>query len=162
MGEPSVEGIPYWYWLVLGGVLGVLEAAVPGFVLIWLGLAAAAVGLAVWLWPGMYVTWQILMFACLSVGSVMIWMRVAKPTEPEDDGLHLNRRAESYVGRSAVVVDPIILGHGRVKIADGTWSASGPDAARGSQVKIIGVDGTTLKVRPLAGDRQEVTNDHEH
>ena len=140
--------LSYWTWLVLAAILGVLEAVVPGFVLLWVGVAAAIVGCAVWLWPALPVTAQILLFACLSVATILVWLRFGPREKPDPAGVSLNRRAESLVGRKALVVDPIVLGRGRVKVGDSTWAASGPDAQEGSEVTIIGNEGTVLIVEP--------------
>jgi membrane protein implicated in regulation of membrane protease activity len=54
------------------------------------------------------------------------------------------------VGRRVVVVEPIVNGRGKVKVGDGAWLAEGPDVAAGTEVEVVAVDGTTLKVRALA------------
>ena len=36
--------MPFWYWLVLAAVLGVIEIAVPVMFCIWLAAAALGVG----------------------------------------------------------------------------------------------------------------------
>ena len=40
----SLEGIEFWYWWVAAVVFVVIEILAPGFVFIWLGIAAAVVG----------------------------------------------------------------------------------------------------------------------
>jgi membrane protein implicated in regulation of membrane protease activity len=35
-------------------------------------------------------------------------------------------------------------------VGDGQWLGSGPDLPLGATVEVLGVDGTTLQVRPVA------------
>ena len=74
--------IVYWHWLVLGAALIGLEAVVPGMFLLWFGVAGVAAGLLL-LAPVLFllpvVPWQaqILLFAVLSVVSIVIGRRLA-------------------------------------------------------------------------------------
>jgi hypothetical protein len=43
---------------------------------------------------------------------------------------------------------PIVAGRGRVQIADAFWDVEGPDLPAGARVRVIGVRGMTLEVRP--------------
>ncbi len=42
-------------------------------------------------------------------------------------------------------------GHGRVKIADSTWLADGPELAAGNRVRVVGARGPVLLVVPGGG-----------
>ena len=58
-----------WSWWVLGMVLLAAELMVPGFFLVWIGLAAILVGvLTLLLWQSAFMTWQVqmLIFAALA------------------------------------------------------------------------------------------------
>lgn len=148
MTVPFIEDIQFWHWLAFGGILGVFEILVPGFVLIWLGLAAIAVGLLLLAWPDMIFAYQLLAYAGFSVLSVFVWFYWLKRGPVESDKPTLNRRAEQLIGRRAPVVDAIVNGRGRVKLGDGTWTVAGPDLPAGHMVEIIGADGALLKVEP--------------
>ncbi|MDX1655609.1 MAG: NfeD family protein [Candidatus Competibacteraceae bacterium] len=142
---------PYWNWWVLGIVLMVLEVVVPGTVLLWAGVAALVVGLAVLAFPELSTAFQWLLFALVSVGAVLGWRGLFQAeTAPGGDPL-LNRGGHQYIGRILVVEVPIVNGTGRVKVADGTWKALGPDCPAGSRVRVVGVAGTSLQVEPLEG-----------
>jgi membrane protein implicated in regulation of membrane protease activity len=41
----------------------------------------------------------------------------------------------------------MVDGRGRVPVGDGWWLAEGPDLPAGSEIEVVAVDGTTLKVR---------------
>ena len=48
----------------------------------------------------------------------------------------------------ASITGVILRGQGRVKMADGSWSVTGPDMVAGSRVRIVAVNGTELQVEP--------------
>lgn len=138
-------------WGVLAIILAIAEMLVPGVFLIWLSLAAAlTAGLALLLPIGE--PFQLLAFAILSVLSMSggrLWY-LARPVEPED-GL-LNDRAARMIGRRVVVIEAIAHGEGRVRVDDGSWPATGPDAAVGTPMLVTQVDGSRLVVAPLPGE----------
>lgn len=144
-----LEPIEFWHWWALGGVLVILEVFAPGFVLLWLGASAGLVGLLLLLWPSLDLTIQALLFAALSVGSIVAWRHVQTSLPVTTDQPNLNRRGHGHVGRRATLVAPIVNGHGRVKLGDATWAARGPDLPLGHLVEVTGVDGVVLLVRPL-------------
>ena len=72
---PLLGPVEYWHWWALGGALAIVEALVPGFVFLWLGIAAGLVGCLLWLWPGIGADFQVLAFAGLAVASVLGWRR---------------------------------------------------------------------------------------
>ena len=59
----------------------------------------------------------------------------------------LNRRAEQFIGQRYRLDTAIVGGRGKVRIGDSPWLAEGPDLPAGTEVEVIGVDGTTVKVR---------------
>ena len=63
--------------------------------------------------------------------------------------LHLNRRAESYVGRTFTLERPIVDGRGRLKVDDTVWQVEGPDLPVGTRVRVTGVENTLLRVAQL-------------
>jgi membrane protein implicated in regulation of membrane protease activity len=152
MTLPFIQNVQFWHWLALGGLIGVLEILVPGFVLIWLGLAAILVGLLMLAWPEMPFAYQLLAYAGFSVLSVFVWFYWLKHGPVESDKPTLNRRAEQLIGRKAPVVDAIVNGRGRIKLGDGTWAVAGPDLPAGHMVEITGAEGSLLEVKPANGE----------
>ncbi len=53
------------------------------------------------------------------------------------------------VGQSAVVVQAIEHGSGRIRLGDSEWIARGPSVAAGERVRITGSEGAILLVEPL-------------
>lgn len=139
-----------WNWLILAGVLFVLELLAPGIFLVWFGIAALIVGLAA-LTVAVAWQWQLVLFAVLSLAAAMLARRYLRGGEAETDQPLLNRRAQQHVGRSYVLAEAIENGRGKVRIGDSVWRVEGPDLAQGQRVKVTGVEGTVLQVEPDAG-----------
>lgn len=150
-----MDGIEFWHWLSLAGVLGVMEMLVPGSYLLWLGIAAAIVGGICWLWPGLDWHYQGLLFAVLSVAVVLVYRRWLGGRPAETDQPHLNRRGEQYVGRLLTLDRPIVDGVGRAHVEDTMWRIVGPDLPSGTRVRVTGVDGASLKVEPVPGSADD-------
>jgi membrane protein implicated in regulation of membrane protease activity len=134
-----------WNWFIAGGILLALEVMVPGTYMLWLGLAAVATGVIGWV---VSMTWQvqIVLFAILSVISVLLGRRFYPTVMTETDKPFLNRRADAFVGRVFVLEEPIVHGTGRVRVDDTTWRVTGPDCPAGTQVKVERADGAILIV----------------
>lgn len=138
--------ILFWHWFVLGLVLLIAEILLPtGFFLIWVGAAALIVGALAWTIPALGWEVELLLFGVMSVASFFVWRRFS-PGNPVSDQPALNRRGHSYVGRTFTLTVPIVNGFGTLHVDDSQWRISGADAAAGTQVKVVAVDGATLKV----------------
>jgi membrane protein implicated in regulation of membrane protease activity len=147
---PAMGPVEFWHWWVLGGALVILETFAPGFVFLWLGVAAGVVGSVLIVWPGAALEFQLLAFAGLSLASVLGWRRWQSSRPDRSDQPNLNRRAARYVGRRFSLVEPIINGRGRIRLADATWSVTGPDLPAGRVVEVIAADGAVLTVARVA------------
>lgn len=140
-----------WSWLVLGGVLLLLEAVTPGVAMIWLAISAGLTGLVVLIEPALPWQWQLVLFSGCSLASVAGWLWYRHRHPPRDGDPNLNQRSRSYVGQEAVLTVATGLGHGRVRVADGSWPADGPALPAGSRVRIVGARGAVLLVEPAEG-----------
>ena len=138
----------HWGWLVFAALLCIAEVLMPGVFLIWIAIAAAITGLVALALP-ITLPFQLLLFAALSLLAVWAGRRwyVDNPV-PSSDPL-LNDRSARLIGQSVTVVDAIIAGEGRVKIGDSVWSATGPDTPAGTRMRVVGVDGTIIRVENL-------------
>lgn len=135
----------YWNWWLLGVVLMAIEAIAPGFFFLWMGVAALLVGLLLTLLP-MAWTYQVLLFAVLSVGSIVAWrLRLRRhPTQTRDS--LLNRRGHQYVGRVFTLEAPVVNGYGKIRVDDSTWKvAVNQDCPAGGKLRIVDADGVILK-----------------
>jgi len=152
---PEIGPPQFWHWWALGVLLIIIEAFAPGFALLWLGIAAGLAGLALFIWPGLAPTIQLLIFAGFSVVSVVGWRWLQKTRPVETDQPNLNRRGSQYVGRRVGLVTPIVNGRGRAKLGDSSWTVTGPDLPAGEIVQVVGVEGTVLEVRQAADPTSE-------
>ena len=136
----------YWNWWLLGVVLMAIEAIVPYFFFLWMGVAALLVGLVLTVLPELTWAWQALLFAVLSFGSIVIWQwRLRRHPTQTADSL-LNRRGHQYVGRVFTLDAPVMNGHGKIRVDDSTWKVLvDQDCPAGARLRIVGVDGVILK-----------------
>ena len=112
--------------------------------MMWLGLAACGTGLIV-LATGIGFELQVVTFGVLAAISLAIGLRSAIVAA------RLNTQQAGLAGRSAIA----LMFHGRegrVRVGDSDWAARvPPDVAEpvsGSRLRVEGVDGTVLIVRP--------------
>ena len=136
-------------WLIAALVLGIAELAVPGVFLVFLAIAAAATGIAVFALPDLPVAAQLGAFAVWSVVTVLIGKRWYRDYPVEGSDPMLNDRAARLVGEIVTVETAIVEGRGRVLVGDGGWPARGPAAGVGELMRVVAVDGGTLVVEPL-------------
>lgn len=136
---------PHWWWLVLGLLLAIAEIVVPGVFLIWIGAAAIITGLLSLLLP-LPAAAEFVIFAATSIGAVYLGRRYIKANPIETSDPLLNDRGARLIGRQVTVIEAISGGEGKVKVGDSVWLASGPDAAVGARVTVVGADGARLKV----------------
>jgi len=139
----------FWHWLVVAAAFAVIEVAVPAMVCIWLAAAALGAAAIAWFAPALGWKQQALIFAALAVASVAIGRMAFARARPQSSADHLNRRAETYIGRTFTLERPIVDGRGRLKVDDTVWLVEGPDLPVGTRVQVTGVDNTLLRVAPL-------------
>jgi membrane protein implicated in regulation of membrane protease activity len=133
-------------WAAVALLLFAAEAMAPGAFMLWLGLAATVVFVAVWIVPGIPLLAQVAAFVVLSFVSIQVYRRWFRGREPQSDRPALNRRAAALVGQVVPVQAAIVNGRGRVQIADAYWDVSGPELPAGVPVRIVGAEGMLLQV----------------
>jgi membrane protein implicated in regulation of membrane protease activity len=139
----------HWVWLTLGVLLAGLEMLVPGVYLIWLGIAAIVTGVLTGLLD-LSLPAQVIDFVFLSLIVAYSARRFLSESPIVSADPLMNRRGARLVGETAVVVQAIEHGSGRVHVGDSEWIAKGPDLPVGERVRITGNEGATLLVEPLA------------
>ncbi|MFS8137984.1 MAG: NfeD family protein [Thermomonas sp.] len=134
-------------WAAMALLLFAAEALAPGAFMLWLGFAAAAVFLAVWIIPvEIPLLAQAAAFVVLSFVSIQVYRTWFRGHDKDSDQPALNRRTAALVGRVVPLERAIVEGRGRVQIADAYWEVTGPDLPTGTQVRINGGDAMTLQV----------------
>ena len=138
----------HWVWLTLGLVLAGLEMLVPGVYLIWLAVAAIITGVLTYTLE-LSMPAQVIDFVFLSLIVAFSARRFLRDRPIESSDPLMNRPGARLVGQTALVVQAIEHGSGRVKLGDSEWIARGPNVAAGERVRISGSEGAILLVEPL-------------
>jgi hypothetical protein len=141
-----LEHIVFWHWWILAGLLLILELTAPAFFFLWLGIAAAAVGLILMVFPSMALETQLVLFGLASIVAVLAWRKYRETRPVSTDQPNLNRRGHQYIGRVFSLSEPITNGVGKVTVDDSTWKVKGPDLPAGTSIKVAGVEGVVFRV----------------
>ena len=129
-------------WLLAGLLLAAQELLVPGFFLLWIGLAAGGVGVLT-ATTGLNWHWQLAGFAALAVA--LVALAALRRRRPLDT---VNAPNAGLVGLTCYALG-FQSGEGRVRLRDGTWQArlaEGGTAVPDEPLRVTGLDGTTLLV----------------
>lgn len=145
----GLSAVDYPYWWALAGILIVIEVFAPGFFFLWLGVSALLVGFLVWLLPTLGWQAQLVAFAALALLSVIGWISWRRRHPPASDEPGLNRRAQQQLGALGRLVGPLENGHGRVRLGDTTWAATGPDLPDGTAVRVVATQDSRLVVEAV-------------
>jgi len=140
----------WWHWVVLGIALVLLELAVPTFFLVWFGVGAIVVGIALAVFPTLFFPWQILLWIACSVAFIGLWFKVFKR------GVHKSRAGMSrgdVIGEVGLVIHDILpYEKGQVRfqkplLGDDRWDAiADVEIKMGERVKVLEIEGNMLKV----------------
>lgn len=142
--------MPWWGWIVLGALLLGAEILVQtDFWLVFIGLAAIAVGLVASAAPGLSDTSQWALFGVFALVSVLWFRRLVRarfPSRPSD--ARLDAPLEGAAGHALEPLAPGAIG--RVELRGSTWSARNLEDAPiepGARVRVERVEGLMLHVR---------------
>ncbi|HET7163308.1 MAG TPA: NfeD family protein, partial [Rhodanobacteraceae bacterium] len=124
-------GVPlhYWWW-VLALILIAGEVLAPGFFLLWIGIAAAVMGIVTWVVPILGVLTQSILFVILAFASCVFYWKVVRARLARGDdpaARTLSRRGEQMIGQRYVLIEAIVNGRGKARVGDGQWLVAGPD-----------------------------------
>ena len=133
-------------WAIVAMVLIAAETLLPEIFLLWLGIAAAAMVVVLYFFPGLEPIWQALAFGLLSFVSIFVYVKFVRDRHVPPDQPMLNKRGEQLIGRVLPLHEAIVNGTGRVKFGDALWTVEGPDLPAGTSVKVIGATSMTLRV----------------
>ena len=145
--------LAWWHWMVLGLGLGLVELVVASFFIIWFGLGALLVGVAMLVAPGMVFSTQILLWTAASVAMTALWFRVLR----KDAGKTRSGQANEALGEIGVLVravEPLGVNSARGEVrfqkpvmGSDVWPCLAEEAiAAGERVRVLAVDGQILKV----------------
>ncbi|MCQ2914836.1 MAG: NfeD family protein [Alphaproteobacteria bacterium] len=138
----------HWEWMSIGVFFMILEVITPGVFFIWIGVGAVLTGLLSLIFgiESFYVLG--LVFAVLSGISVWLGRKIMKKKQADDNSL--NNRGGRFLGQVYNVAVDIVNGRGKINIDDSQWLViCETDVEAGKKVKVVSIDGTTLKVEPV-------------
>jgi hypothetical protein len=139
--------LSWWWWLIVGSAFMVIEIITPGgFYILFFGIGAVVVGLlaAAGIAGPPWLQW--LLFAVISVMSLLLFRRpLLKKLEKPD------RAVDSIVGEVAVAMSEIqVSGIGKAELRGSVWNARNIGSAliiAGQRCIVERVDGLMLHVR---------------
>lgn len=138
-----------WLWLYAGAILMLMEIMAPGFIIFFFGLAAATVGVVLFVCP-LSMTWQIGLFSAFSIVYLCGLRRLMKGVFMGDTA-ESSRIASEYVGRLGSVVERVTP-HvpGRILLGDAEWeAASAVEIEVGARVRVVDQRNLTLVVEAV-------------
>ncbi len=143
----------WWHWAVAGIVLVLAELAVPAFVLVWFGLGALLVAVALALVPGLGFTAQLALWLLASVALTLLWFRFFKRGVLKTRVGLSDANIVGEIGLLSRAVAPFERGEVRFQrpiLGGEVWACISDSAiAAGSRVKVVSVEGSLIKVAPV-------------
>lgn len=127
------------YWLVFGAILMILEIVLPGLVVLFLGMGACLVGVAVyfgWLtgWMSIMTSWFVVSLV-LIIGLRSVFQKIM-PGDHSYDEYDEDEEAKGTVVE--VIVGIEVGGEGRVHFRGTTWQAKSDTAiAKGAKARLV-------------------------
>jgi membrane protein implicated in regulation of membrane protease activity len=141
---------PIWTWGAVGVILLAVEMATGTFYVLWFGVAALCVAIAMLLFPNLPVASQYAMFAILSLGSLAIWRLNYKKTSTHT---RTGQSQGDEIGRVGTITETVsIKRNGKIRFAQGLmgsreWTAISDETIEaGTDASVVAVVGNSLKV----------------
>ena len=144
-------GFNFWSWLIFGVILMVAELFLPGVFIVWIGLASVISGIIFCIFSDLTLSYQLLIFAILSVMSVVLGWYVygqVLTKSSRKDYKTLNNGAQSFIGNEYTLLEDVVNNRSKVKVGDTVWLVqANDDLKQGTKVVVEGVDGVILRVK---------------
>lgn len=122
-------------------LLGLVDLLLP-----WIGVPLAAAGLYLTVQRDPSGWWLLATGGGMLLLDLLLMFVFARQTHSSSEQPLLNRREAQHIGRKVCVVEAIVGGEGRVRVADTLWRARGPDCAAGTWVRVVDSDRAYLVV----------------
>jgi inner membrane protein len=142
-----------WVWAAIGLILLGVEMATGTFYLLWLGVSALSVAVAVWMFPNIPQAIRLVMFAALSISSLAIWKLNYKKHETHH---RVGQAQGEEIGRVGTVIEDCSSNQmGKIRFTQGLmgareWSAvSNENIVAGTKARVEAVEGNALRIKTI-------------
>jgi inner membrane protein len=142
-----------WIWGAIGLILLAAEMATGTVYILWFGISALCVAIAMWVFPNTPQALQFVMFAGLSVSSLAIWKLNYKKTEAHS---RIGQAQGEEIGRIGKVSEPCSPTQiGKIQFTQGLmgareWPAVADHGIEaGADATVVAVEGNTLKIKKI-------------
>jgi membrane protein implicated in regulation of membrane protease activity len=140
-----------WIWGAIGLILLAAEMATGTIYLLWFGISALSVAIAVWMFPNLALALQFVMFAALSISSLAIWKLNYKKTETHSrvgqaQGEEIGRVGEVTKACGPNQTGTIMFTQGLMGSRE--WPAiANENIEAGTNAAVVAVEGNTLRIK---------------
>ena len=136
----------YWHWLVLGILLIIGEIFIPSFTILWFGLGALVVAVALLL-VDMPFSIQVLLWTLSSVAFTVLWFKAVKPRMTSSN---ISAEAhDSAIGESGQVIkEPTDTTRGKLRFTTPVLDRDEWEFTCDSEVAL----GDRLFIKEISGD----------
>jgi membrane protein implicated in regulation of membrane protease activity len=142
-----------WAWAILGVILLTVEMAIGSCDILWFGIAAVCVAIAMWFFPGMSSASQYMMFAALSLISLSVWRVYYKKNDTHS---RVGQAQGEEIGRIGIVIAACGPNqNGKIRFAQGLmgareWTAVANETIKEqTEAEVIAVEGNALRIKPI-------------
>ncbi len=142
-----------WVWGVLGLILLAAEMATGTIYILWFGISALCVAIAMWLFPNMPHAIQFLLFTVISLGSLAIWKLNYKKN---DKNYRVGQAQGEEIGRTGIVIEACGPSQrGRIGFTQGLmgsreWVAiADASITVDAAAEVIAVEGNALRIKAI-------------
>ena len=142
-----------WIWSAIGLILLAAEMATGTVYLLWFGISALSVAIATWMFPNLPLALQLVMFAALSISSLVIWRVNYKKTATHSRVGQAQGEEIGRVGEVTKACGP--AQNGTIQFTKGLmgsreWPAiSNQPIQAGNSAKVVAVEGNTLRIEAV-------------
>ena len=142
-----------WTWGAIGLILLAVEMATGTFYILWFGISALSVAIAMWMFPEIPRAMQFAMFAALSISSLAIWKLNYKKHETHS---RVGQAQGEEIGRVGTVIEACGPSqNGKIRFTQGLmgsreWAAiSDEEIEVGCDATVMAVEGNELRIKKV-------------
>ncbi len=156
MNLPYFTLNPALIWFLIGLSCVIAEFSLPGVIIVFFGAGAWVVAIITY-FIDINVAAQVSIFTITSIMALILLRKKIIPASDENENSDIK---DEFIGKIAVVKEPVIKGKpGRVIFKGATWKAetrSDEALEEGCRVKIVGQESILLYVEPLSEEEVKI------